>query len=147
MNICVECLNRYNPKDMYLILFNSRNLETDILCKKCLFKLILELNNIFEMHPLLDGSNDDVKRLRAKIEIPPSVLVYIHKKEKIKAIKELRTLHTIEIDLSNPDTYGTNYNGQVFPRSKLGLKEAKDQVDRWWEIIHEDASEYKRTIY
>jgi hypothetical protein len=118
-----------------------------VYCPTCLFNLILELNNIFEMHPLLDGSNDDVKQLRAKIEIPPSVLVHIHNREKIKAIKELRTLHTPTIDPNNPDTFGINYKGEVQARSKLGLKEAKDMVDKWWEIIHYDAKHYRETVY
>jgi len=132
-NTCIECSERNNPKYMYNILFNNTYTQTNnIICPNCLYKLYLNVRDIFIDVNYNDGFDDKVAH-----NIPPSVYKYILRCQKIPAIKELRKLAGYhDIDENDHNTYYMVGAGPTkYPLAKLSLREAKDKVEYWMELI------------
>jgi hypothetical protein len=110
---------------MYKIVSGRDQLRiVDIYCKKCMFELLLKLNDIFEIHQLLDGTDSYiVNKVYKGMDIPQEVYNELVNGQYIGAIKKLRQLSgTFE------DRHGDTY-------PNMGLKEAKDIVDKWRPLV------------
>jgi hypothetical protein len=138
-NVCHECGKTYSDINMYKIITDNfksapsfTKISCNIYCKACLFKLLLELNNIFELHPLMDGATEYADDLRTRNEIPPSVLREINAGRKVAAIKEYRRLGGKYPDNDpDPNHVYIDHRGQRTGYILRGLKESKDQVEKW----------------
>jgi ribosomal protein L7/L12 len=130
-NVCVSC-RRTNPDDYMYKVISSYIEDNHVLnnitvyCPTCLFSLLLELNNIFEIAPMLDGTCDITKLEYHKeaLDMPQEVYHHLVNGKKVAAIKAYR---------DSKGKFWSEEHGCWY--SNLGLKDAKDKVDEWAKIV------------
>jgi len=122
-----RCKNNYlscdNCEKIHDGMYMIRSVEL-ILCKTCLFKLALEINDMFEINSLLDGTDYNVvKAIYNNMGIPRDVYEAICEGQIITAIKAYRE-HI---------GYYKDPDGNLI--CKITLIEARDKVKYWQKII------------
>ena len=122
---CDNCGSIYKG---YMYIIDSVKIKSVylLLCKQCLFKLALELNNMFEINSLLDGTDYNVvKSIYNDMGIPKDVYEAICEGRIIQAIKAYREHIGYYTD---PTTGGKRL-------CKVTLIEARDKIKYWQELI------------
>jgi hypothetical protein len=129
-NLCIGCHKIHNRFYMFkvensYVHENHTYYNKIIYCKDCLFRLLLELNSLFEVDSLLDGTDIAVKnKVVSKMGIPNEVYHALENGRRIEGIKNLRYY------------YGTRINEAGEEQYVMDLREAKEQVDTWCEILY-----------
>jgi len=118
---CVECGHVFSSQDMYYIMFKHNSFK---MCKCCLFNTGLMFNDMFEFQPLLDGTDPHVTEdVYKSLNIPEIVFKSLLRGKNIQAIKDYRELKGKYIGEDNSKYYN------------IRLKDAKEQIDEWREIV------------
>ena len=130
-NTCISCRESYNNYYMFKVVNSYLDgsytyVNNTVYCKNCLFNLLLELNNIFELAPMLDGTDEMIREKyhNNELGIPPTVYTHLLNGKNIAAIKEYRDLGG---KFQDKDTGAWYWN--------RGLKQCKEKIDFWKGIV------------